>query len=137
MRTRIRPMAVLAVILAGLWTAPLRAQDTMAKHDRQGPVTVALTLLTSPGDESPVRVKVVLDTHSVALDGITLQRAVVLLASDGREVAPEALEAATGGGHHREAILVFPLGVATGSVRVVVRNVGGVAERTFTWDVVR
>lgn len=137
MRTRIRPMAILAAVLAGLWTAPLTAQDAMTKHDRQGPVTVALTLLTSPGDGSPMRVKVVLDTHSVALDGITLQQAVVLLASDGREVTPEALEAATGGGHHRQAILVFPPGVAKGSVRIVVRNVGGVAERTFTWDVVR
>ena len=35
------------------------------------------------------------------------------------------------------AILIFPPAATKGLVRIVVRNVGGVAERAFTWDLVR
>lgn len=51
--------------------------------------------------------------------------------ADGTDVAPTAMEQATGSGHHREAVLVFPAVTAPGSVWIVVKNVGGVAERTF------
>ena len=44
------------------------------------------------------------------------------------------LEAATGSGHHREAVLVFPPHAAAEALRIVVKNVGGVAERSFSWE---
>jgi hypothetical protein len=138
MRTLLRTTTGLLLALASVATAPiLGAQDDLTRRDRQGPVTVAVTLLPPAGEASPIRIKVVLDTHSTPLDGIALQQAVVLQAPDGSEVAPAAIEEEKGGGHHREAVLVFPAMARTNPLRIVVRNVGGVPERSFTWDVAR
>jgi hypothetical protein len=70
----------------------------------------------------------------VALDGVAFEQAVVVRTPDGAEVPPTAVEQASGSGHHREAVLVFPPVAQPGPVRILVRNVGGVAERTFLWE---
>jgi hypothetical protein len=135
---RVRLVAVaLASSVIGLWPGGASdAQDGLTRRDAQGPVTVVVTLMppTAPGD--PIKAKVVLDTHSVALDGVAFQDAVAMRSPDGTEVRPRAVEQASGGGHHREAVLVFPPVPQAGAVRIVVRNVGGVPERTFAWDLV-
>jgi hypothetical protein len=137
MHTYLRLTRISVLAWTGLSIAlPLAAQGAWTKEDRQGPVTVALTLLAPPAEGAPLRVKVVLDTHSVGLDDIALARAVTVEAPDGSRVPPAAVEEATGGGHHRQAVLVFP-GVGSGPVRIVVRGVGGVPERAFSWDVIR
>lgn len=116
----------IVVTLAAASTA-----DTPAtKTDRRGPITVAVTPTPAEG---AVRVKVVLDTHSVGLDGIALDKSVVLVGADDKDVVATSLEEATGSGHHRSAVLVFPQPAST-SLRIVVRGIGGVAERTFTWE---
>jgi hypothetical protein len=61
--------------------------------------------------------------------------AVVVLAADGSEQPPSAVEQATGGGHHREAVLVFPAPARPGPVTIVVKDVGGVAMRSVVWEV--
>ena len=119
--------ALVAIVPAG-------AQEGLTRRDLQGPVTVTVTLTTPPMLGAPLRAKIVLDTHSAALDGIVLEQAVALRASDGADVAPVAVEQATGGGHHREAVVVFPPLTGSGALRIVVRGVGGVAERRFVWD---
>lgn len=68
----------------------------------------ATTLLPPSTPGAPVRVKIVLDTHSGALPGIALDQAVALR-TDGADVPPTAVEQATGGGHHREACWCSPL----------------------------
>jgi hypothetical protein len=120
------------VVLGGVGVAG--AQDGLTKQDRQGPVTVAITLAAPPAVGEPVRAKVVLDTHSVGLDGIAFDQVVAVRASDGAEQAPTAVEQVTGSGHHRQAVLVFPPLAAGGPLQIVVRNVGGVAERSFVWE---
>lgn len=131
MRVYLRAAIVVAAFL--IWPlAVSEAQEGLTKRDQQGPVTVAVTLVTPPSADSPVRVTVVLDTHSVGLDGIAFDQAVAVRRADGRDVAPTAIEEASGGGHHRRAVLVFP--AQAGPLRVVVKNVGGVAERSFVWD---
>jgi hypothetical protein len=77
---------------------------------------------------------VVLDTHSVGLDRIAFETAVVLRGPDGVEIAATAVEQLKGSGHHREAVLVFPPVSRPGTGRIVVKNVGGVAERVFEWE---
>lgn len=132
MRASLRASLVLSlVILGGLGRS--EAQDQLTKRDQQGPVTVTVTLVPPPAPGAPLKAKIVLDTHSVGLDGIAFDRAVALR-TDGGEVPPTAVEQATGGGHHREAVLVFPPLAQPGPVRIVVRNVGGVAERAFSWE---
>ena len=122
------------VALVALWAVGLAtAEEGLTRRDRQGPVTVTVTLLAPPTAGVPVRAKVVLDTHSVALDAIALDQAVALRI-DGGDVAPTSVQQATGSGHHREAVLVFAPVAEPGSVRIVVKNVGGVVERSFAWD---
>jgi len=133
MRSFLRVAVVLAVLT--LWAVGLsEAQEGLTKRDRQGPVTVAVTLTAAPAVGELVRAKVVLDTHSVGLDGIPFDRAVAIRTSDGADLAPTAVEGATGSGHHREAVLVFPALTSAGTLRIVVKDVGGVPERSFVWE---
>jgi hypothetical protein len=123
----------LALVVATSLAAPPSDAQELTKTDRQGPVAVAVSLSTAPVVGSPIKVKVGLDTHSVALDGIALDRAVVWRGPDGIEVGPTAVEQAKGSGHHREAVLVFPPVGQAGIGRIVVKDIGGVAERVFEW----
>lgn len=125
----------LALTLVSLWLAGITyAQEGLTKRDRQGPVTVTVTLTAPPAIGAPIKVRVALDTHSVALDGIAFEQVVAVRTPDGTDVAPTGVERAQGGGHHREAVLVFPTITQAGTLRIVVKDVGGVAERDFTWD---
>jgi hypothetical protein len=122
-------------IVLGVWPGGLtEAQEGLTRRDTQGPVTVVVTLLHPSGPGTPIKAKVVFDTHSVALDGVAFEQAVAIRTADGAEVLPSAVEQASGSGHHREAVVVFPPSRQSGSVRIVVRNVGGVAERSFLWE---
>jgi hypothetical protein len=125
-----------AVASAGLlMPGLLAAQGGLSKRDGQGPVAVTVTLIEAAATSSPVKVKVSLDTHSVALDGIKFEDVVALGGPDGAAIAPTAVEQAKGAGHHREAVLTFPsLPAGARDVRIAVRNVGGVEERSFTWE---
>ena len=133
MRALCRVGLVLAMVT--LWAAgSSQAQDGLTKRDGQGPVSVSVTLSAAPEVGAPLKAKVVLDTHSVALDGIKFEEAVALRMPDGTDTAPAAVEQATGSGHHRQAVLVFPPLARPGDVRIVVKNIGGVAERSFSWE---
>jgi len=85
-----------AIAAALLLTAAIssNAQDAATKRDRQGPVTVTVTVMESSA--SGIKAKVVLDTHSVPLDGIAFDQAVSLRRPDGSDVAPVAVEQMTG-----------------------------------------
>ncbi len=110
------------------------------RTDATGPVTVEATLL-DPGKASDrIRIEIVLDTHSVELDGYKLESLATLRTDTGKVVQPLAIESPSGSGHHRKGILVFPGTDASGSllagaktVELIVRDVGGVKERTLRW----
>lgn len=120
----------MAVVL--LLPAASTAQDAATKRDRQGPVTVTVTLIEP--SSSATKARVALDTHSGSLDGIAFELAVSMRKADGADVAPTAVEQVTGGGHHRQAVVVFPPAAGANEVRIIVKNVGGIAERTFHWS---
>ncbi len=119
-------------ILMVLAVNAIAADSALSREDRQGGVTVTATLLPSVAADEPLRVKVVLDTHSVGLDDLAFERIVALRTADGSDVPPVAIEAAKGSGHHREAVVVFE--AKRGPVLIVVKNVAGVAERSFSWE---
>lgn len=106
-----------AVALGTSSPNPTEAQDAFTRKSVQGPVTVTVTLAGALAPDRPIRVKVVLDTHSVALDEIALD-AVVALRQPGGDVRPTAIEQAQD----------------QDRLEVVVKNVGGVPERTFRWE---
>ena len=124
-------VALVSLLAPGI----LAAQGDLSKRDGQGPVAVTVTLIDAAAPGSPVKVKVSLDTHSVALDGIKLEEVVTLGGPDGATIAPTGVEQAKGTGHHREGVLAFPpLAAGARELRITVRNVGGVGERTFVWE---
>jgi hypothetical protein len=127
-------MAVLWTLVSISLGGRSHAEEGLARRDAQGLVTVVVTLMPPFAPGGAIKVKIALDTHSVALDGVAFDEAVTMRTPDGAEVRPSAVEQASGGGHHRQAVLAFPPLSQPGAVRIVVRNVGGVAERTFAWE---
>ena len=110
------------------------AQDSLRRQDSKGPVTVTAALVSPSASDTPLKVRLAFDTHSVDLDSLAFQDIVALRMPDGSDVAPAAVEQAQGRGHHRQAIVSFPPLREGDQVRIVVKNVGGVKERVFTWN---
>lgn len=110
------------------------AQSSLeAKTDEQGQVTVKITPHTLRGGQW--KFDVVLDTHSVDLDQDMMQVA-ELTDDKGNTYKPIAWEGATPGGHHREGILVFQsTNLVPFSVELKIKNIGGVPERSFKWNI--
>lgn len=105
------------------------------KSDDQPPVTVKVTPLELGKDAATWKFNIVLDTHSGSLDDDMLAAA-VLLDDAGNRYQPAAWEGAGPGGHHREGVLVFdPINPAPSRVTLTIKNVGGVSQRSFTWNI--
>ncbi len=103
-----------------------------------GQVTIAVTW---EGPSAGLVFRVAMDTHSVNLDPYDLRELAVLRTDQGVEVRPSQWDAPPGG-HHRAGTLAFPatasdgkpvLGPGARSVTLIIRDVGGVPERTFQW----
>lgn len=95
--------------------------------------------ITWDGNPAPLQFEVAMDTHSVDLDRYNLSELSALRNSRGEELRPVAWEAPKGG-HHREGTLLFAeaAGFVSGSsyIELAVRDVAGVGERLFRWDLV-
>ncbi len=106
-----------------------------------GAVTVDITPLNlGDAKASTLDFKVVMDTHSVELGGDLAKLAVLKIGDN--EVTTKLWQAPSGGGHHVEGTLSFPGTTAAGkpileganSITVVIRNLAGVPERKFAWN---
>jgi hypothetical protein len=128
-------ITALATLAGEAGEAVAAASGPPAKLSQQvagGGVTVAATLLKDRTDATAV--KLVLDTHSANLDGYKLDAIATLRDDTGKTYPVEALEKASGGGHHREAVLRFgKVGPEAKTIELVVKDVAGVKERTFRW----
>ena len=99
-----------------------------------GGVTVKVTYLDLKTDND-LRFQVALDTHSVNLDSYDLKTVTVLRDDTGKTYLPTGIES-KGSGHHREAMLIFPkMSGEAKRIQIVIKDVAGVKERTFDWDV--
>ena len=98
-----------------------------------GGVTVKVTYL-NPKSGDGARFQVALDTHSVNLDSYDLKTISVLRYDAGNTFSATSVEN-KGSGHHRETIVSFAK-VASGTKRVelVIKDIAGVKERIFRWD---
>ena len=112
--------------------------STATQTSDGGQVTVAVTW---QGPSAGPVFTIAMNTHAVNLDGYDLKQLAVLRTDQGQEVKPIGWDAPKGG-HHREGRLTFPsttndgaplIGPQTRSLELVIRNVAGVPERTFTW----
>jgi len=152
--------AMLALVLtacAGTDSSPTTAPAVPASAARSNPPTTNPTpansaieaqLQTVEGGSvavmvTPIALKqgqpfafgIAMDTHSVELKD-DLLKVVVLRDDTGKEYTPTTWDGPGAGGHHREGTLKFAaLAANVKSVTLVVKNVAGVPERLFTWDV--
>jgi len=111
------------------------AQAGAAQVDSAGGVTVKVTPKSMARDAAVWEFAVSLNTHSVDLAD-DLVRSTVLIDAQGQRHAPMAWEGAGPGGHHRSGVLKFkPPARPAGPIVLQMNGVGGVAERTFRWEV--
>ena len=138
---RIVGLTVLGIIAAAAvtsWSGEVFAASTVqAKLSQQvagGGVTVIATLLKEQTDTTAI--KLVLDTHSANLDGYKLDEIAILQDDTGKSYPVVAVEQASGGGHHRQAVLRFgKVSPEAKTVELLVKDVAGVKERIFKWSV--
>jgi len=134
-------LAVLgAIAVAGVLSGagdPFAASNLQAKLIQQvagGGVTVTATLSKEQGEATAI--KIAFNTHSVDLNGYQFEKIVALRDESGRTYPLQAVENASGSGHHRQAVLRF--GQVTPQARtieLIVKDVAGVKERIFRWSV--
>ena len=75
-----------------------------------------------------------MDTHSVELDQDMTESAVLIDGQD-KEYKPIGWEGPSGG-HHREGVLVFdPIEPMPKYIELKIKNIGGVTERLFKWNI--
>lgn len=97
-----------------------------------GGVSVAVTYI-NPRASEDARFEVALNTHSVVLDSYDLKKLVSLRDGSGKIYTPTKVEN-KGGGHHRQVALTFPkISEEAKRVDVVIKDVAGVKERSFSW----
>ena len=126
----------IAVGSTAVWVGQgLAAPAPQAKLTQQvagGGVTVTATLLKDQAEGTAV--KLALDTHSVNLDGYKFDALAALRDETGKTYPVEVVEQASGGGHHRQAIVRFgKVSTEAKMIELVVTDVAGVKERTFRW----
>lgn len=131
-------LLALSLFLAGPASNPSSPAADVPQTSEGGGVTVKATWLADCQDPT---FAIVLDTHSVALDGYDLHQ-LALLRVDGVSVTPVSWDAPAGG-HHRTGTLTFPSTTDNGSqlitersrkVELVISGVGDVPERVLTWQ---
>lgn len=114
-------------------------QDTVitlkAQTDDQKRVKVKVTPQEIRFNE-PVRFEITFDTHSVDLSFDPAEIA-ILEFGHGVLVRPDKWDGTAAGGHHRSGLIIFKsIPKDTNTLKLILRDVAGVPERTFTWDLV-
>ncbi len=103
-----------------------------AKYDSQGTIEVQVQPIDLSSGEWSIGVG--LNTHAGSLDE-DMTKIVTLTDDRGDTVAPIRWEGPPPGGHHRNGTLVFAqISPKPASITVIVRDVGGISERKFTWQ---
>jgi len=106
----------------------------LTRTNEGGSVTVKVKPLNLGNGGTTIEFDVVMDTHSVELGAFDLSKLAALKTDTGAEIQPSTYKG--GSGHHVEGKLSFPTDKLTGAktLTLILKNVAGVAERTFTWN---
>lgn len=114
-------------------TQPQKENTLYTQTNSEGTVTVKVTPRNISEDKKTWQFQIVLDTHTGSLDEDLTKNAV--LTSDQGELQPTTWEGTPPGGHHREGVLIFSaFQQRPQSVTLILRSVGGVSERRFSWN---
>jgi len=126
-------ISLLFPALLGIGKSLAATAGGITRSNSGGGVTVNVTYPHSqkPGE---ARFDVVLDTHSVSLDGYDLTELSLLRDGSGTTYKPSRVEN-KGSGHHRETAVVFPVDFSSVKrLELVIRDIAGIKERTFLWE---
>lgn len=122
--------------MRGTSAVQLKKKDLRRIND-EGPVEITVLYLNPLRQEegSGLSFEVRMNTHSVNLDALEMERVSFLRVDDGAEQKALGWFKPGGGGHHRSGILKFAGPIPTGaqSLQVTIRGIGGVQERVFEW----
>jgi hypothetical protein len=127
-------LVLLAVAIAAPPTASAQTKSLSMKESDQGQVRVAVTPRDLSKTADAWRFEVRFNTHTTP---ITQDMVAVasLSGGNGASEKPAAWEGDPPGGHHRRGVLVFkPIDPLPATITLHIREVGGVADRVFTWD---
>ncbi|OGH47898.1 MAG: hypothetical protein A3A51_00135 [Candidatus Levybacteria bacterium RIFCSPLOWO2_01_FULL_39_10] len=139
---------LIPVIIAGVFIVA-RANDKSSESNKNQVTTEKNLYSSQTNSEGNVEVEVVpnvsadkkswsfqitLTTHEGSLDEDLTKKA--FLEGDGVEkIKPSKWEGSPPGGHHREGKLVFPSFSQTAkSVRLILKDIGQISERSFIWN---
>lgn len=107
--------------------------ELKSQTNSEGSITISVTPHRS-ASAGVWEFEITLDTHSVELDD-DVNKATVLIA-DNKNYYPIVWDGDPPGGHHRNGILQFaPISPEPESIALKIRNIGGVEERNFIWQI--
>ena len=128
------PLVLIAAALAAPLMLSARSEPLPAKENKDGTVRVSVTPENLSKTAAAWRFAVRFNTH---VTPISQDMVAVASLSDGKGASepPTAWEGDPPGGHHRRGVLVFkPMQPMPATITLHIREVGGVADRTFTWN---
>lgn len=104
------------------------------KTDEQAPVLIKVTPIELGSNQNQWKFTVAFTTHSVDLDQDPT-KVMSLIDDQGKTYLPTAWEGPGPGGHHREGTLSFKaIQPLPKYIELEVKDVGGIPERSFRWD---
>jgi len=124
--------------LSGVFPLVGTAQEGMTRSHSGGGVRIEVTWLdpSALAKGEAISFEVRMNTHTVDLDEYDLLKLALLRNDKGKVFKPKAWESPQGGGHHRSGVLVFPkLDPGSRSLELIIRDVAGIKERAFRWEV--
>lgn len=114
------------------------SKKELRRVDDKGSVEVVVVYLNPLGkrNDNQQSFEIILDTHSDDLSRYKLVELSTLKIEGGSEIKASAWEKPGGGGHHVSGTIIFdvPTFSSANYIELVVKNVGGVEERVFRWD---
>jgi len=127
-------ISILAVLVFYWLTIKNEApQDTNTLTSDEGGVTVTVTPI-SPLKPDELKFEVELNTHSGELPE-DLKEHAELLTDDVQTLSAFSWEMSSEQSHHQEGILSFEkTGNKPGAIELILKDIGGVEERNFKWD---
>ncbi|MBI4065228.1 hypothetical protein HY409_02575 [Candidatus Gottesmanbacteria bacterium] len=152
----ITPKTIAVTILTGsiiyfLWTlsssqqaktvqnAPSKLLNNsyQTQESSEASVTVSVAPRVLFIDERPV-FDVIFETHSVEL-AFDVAEVTTLVDQNGNDLGKSSWNGSSPGGHHRNGTLSFakPLPKSTQRVILTLKDIAGIAKRTYTWEVKR
>jgi len=115
-------------------TTPANQTALAPQTSEEGPVTIEVTPTDLSVSSTIWKFKLALDTHSEELNQ-DLTKVITMADDQDNSFQPIAWEGSPPEGHHREGELFFnAISPRPNSLSIIVKNIGGIVERTFRWD---